>query len=65
MKFEEAEQIVNDFVNKSVENQEKKGNVFAYAYVTGQLSVYLTRALTGDTEHVKRMIIKMIKELTV
>ena len=63
MEYEEAKRIVDEFVNKSVENQKNQGNEFAYAYLTGQLSVHLAKALSGETDHVAMMMQRMTKNI--
>lgn len=63
MTYEYASALVKRFVELSTENQKAQGNIFADAYVIGQLIALLSISLSdGNTEALRRMI-KMTEEI--
>lgn len=61
MTYEEASALVKRFVELSTENQKAQGNIFADAYVIGQLTALLSITLSGGNTYALRQMINETK----
>lgn len=61
MTYKQAHELVSTFVELSIEDQKAQGNVYANAYVIGQLTALLSITLSEDNTYALRRMINETK----